>query len=357
MRYAVIMAGGQGKRLWPMSRAGRPKQLLPLLAGKSLLEMALERLTGAFARENIYVITSAEYAAAVTAALPQLPAGNVIGEPVGRDTANAVALAAAILAGKDPAATMAVFTADHVIRPVGAFQDSVARACQAAEADPKALVTFGIRPTWPHTGLGYIQVGQYVGEGVFAVEGFKEKPDHQAARRYVESGQHYWNSGMFVWALPAIQAALAEYLPDSAGKLKGVTEAVRNGRDPAALLQQVYPTLRKISIDYAVMERARVVKMVELGCEWVDIGSWPSLEGVSELDDEGNVVLAENAVVRDGARNILVSEHGHLLAVMGVDDCIIVHTADATLVCAKNDSQELKNLVDEITARYGRKYV
>ncbi|MCY2923828.1 MAG: sugar phosphate nucleotidyltransferase, partial [Planctomycetota bacterium] len=233
MRYAVILAGGQGRRLWPMSRSASPKQLLPLLEGKSLLKVAVERLAGAFAPEAIYVITNAEYAFATAAALPQLPAGHVVGEPVGRDTANAVALGAAVLAGKDPGATMAVFTADHIIRPMEAFLDSVDRAARAAEADRDALVTFGVRATWPHTGLGYIQAGEYVGEGVFAVEGFKEKPDHQAARQYVESGKHYWNSGMFVWTLGAIRSALAKFLPDSVAKLRPVGLAAREGRDIA----------------------------------------------------------------------------------------------------------------------------
>ena len=356
MRYAVILAGGQGRRLWPMSRSARPKQLLPLLAGKSLLEVAVDRLSGSFAPEAIYVITNAQYVAATAAALPQLPAENVVGEPAGRDTANAVALGAAILAGKDAGATMAVFTADHIIRPVAAFLASVDRACQAAEADRGALVTFGVRATWPHTGLGYIEAGQYVGEGVFAVEGFKEKPDHQAARRYVESGKHYWNSGMFVWTLEAIQAALREFLPETARRLEPVTRAVRDNRDVAPLLADIYPALTKISIDYAVMERARTVRMVELGCEWLDVGSWPAVGEVSELDADGNVVLAENAVVLDSGGNVIVSEDDHLLAVMGMDECVIVHTPDATLVCRKGDSQRLKALVDQIAARYGQRY-
>lgn len=356
MRYAVILAGGQGKRLWPMSRSARPKQLLPLLEGKSLLEVAVDRLSGLFAPEAIYVITNAEYVAATAGALPQLPPGNVVGEPVGRDTANAVALGAAILAGKDPGATMAVFTADHIIRPVEAFLDSVDRAACAAEADREALVTFGVRATWPHTGLGYIQAGEYVGEGVFAVEGFKEKPDHQTARRYVESGKYYWNSGMFVWTLEAIRTALREYLPETAGQLEPVTRAVRDGQNIVPLIEATYPGLAKISIDYAVMERAKKVRMVELGCEWLDVGSWPAMGEVSELDDDGNVVLAANAVVLDSERNVIVSEDDHLLAVMGVDDCVIVHTPDVTLVCSKSDSQRLKALVDQVGARYGRRY-
>jgi mannose-1-phosphate guanylyltransferase len=357
MRYAVIMAGGAGKRLWPLSRTKRPKQLLPLLRGKSLLELAVERLDGLFENENIWVITNAEYADRIADALPDIPRENIVGEPEGRDTANAIALAAEILAAKDEQGTMAVFTADHVIRPAERFAEAVRLALQAAEEHPDALLTFGIRPTWPHTGLGYIQCEPTLTDGVHDVLGFQEKPDHATARRYVESGKYYWNSGMFIWKLSAIRAALEEFLPDSKEKLAPVGRAVSERRDPGPLLVKTYPTLEKISIDYAVMEKARTVLMVELNCEWLDIGSWPALESVTELDEAGNVVVAENAVILDGSHNIVISEDDHLLAVLGMDDCIFVHSADATLVCDKSDSQRLKELVKQIEERYGQKYI
>ena len=357
MRYAVIMAGGAGKRLWPLSRKSRPKQLLPLIEGKSLLEMAVGRLDGIFEHKNILVITNAEYADQVAQALPQLPAENIVGEPVGRDTANAIALGAELLAGRDDDATMAVFTADHVIRPVDRFAETMRSACEAAEEHTEALLTFGIRPTWPHTGLGYIHCERTPVDGVYNVEGFKEKPDHQTARHYVESGLYYWNSGMFVWKVSAIRKVLAEFLPDSVKKLSGIAEAVRAGKDYSGILAQVYPTLKKISIDYAVMEKAHKVYMVDLNCEWLDIGSWPSLADVTELDEAGNVVVAKNAALLDSFRNVVVTEDDHLLAVLGMDDCIIVHSADATLVCNKSDSQRLKELVDLIGRKYGDKYV
>ncbi len=357
MRYAVIMAGGAGKRLWPMSRMERPKQLLPLIGGKNLLEMAVERLTGVFENENILVVTNAEYAGQVAEALPQLPAENIIGEPEGRDTANAIVLGAELLAGRDEDATMAVFTADHVIRPVECFAKAVRQACNAAEEFTDTLITFGICPTWPHTGLGYIHCLKTPVNGVFHVEGFKEKPDHPTARRYVESGQYYWNSGMFVWKISAIRKALAEFLPDSLEKLAPISQAVRDGKDYTDILAEVYPTLEKISIDYAVMEKAHKVLMVDMTCEWLDIGSWPALEGVCELDEAGNVVVAENTALLDSFRNIVVTEDDHLLAVLGMDDCIIVHSGDATLVCNKSDSQRLKELVELIQQKYGDKYL
>ena len=356
MRHAVIMAGGAGTRLWPLSRSRRPKQLLPLLDGRNLLDLAVERLAGMFDNENIYVITNAEYADQVAAALEQIPKANIVGEPEGRDTANAVALGAEIIAGRDPQATMAVFTADHVIRPVESFHATIETACRAAEADAQALVTFGVKPTWPHTGLGYIQCGAQT-DGVYEVLGFREKPDHHTARQYVESGKYYWNSGMFIWQVRAIRDAMRELLPDSADKLAPVSEAVAAGQDITALLAEVYPTLEKISIDYAVMEKASRVRMVPLSCEWLDVGSWPALENVVEGRKPDNTVVAENVVTLDSSGNVIVAETDHLLAVLGMDNCVIIHAPDATLVCRKSDSQRLKELVALLEKRYGRKYL
>lgn len=358
MRYAVIMAGGAGKRLWPLSRRQEPKQLLKLFGGKSLIQIAVDRLDGLFDPERIYIITNEEYADLLAEAAPNVPRENVIGEPCGRDTANAIALAAELLAAKDPEGSMAVFTADHIIRPQDCFEKSVQRGLDAVESDNQTLMTLGVRPTWPHTGLGYIEVGEEVDKGVFEVNGFKEKPDHTTARRYVEGGGYYWNSGMFLWTLPAIRAALREFLPETTEKLAPVHEAVKAGRPIRELLAEVYPSLEKISIDYAVMEKARKVRMVELRCEWIDMGSWPALELVQEPDDTGNTIVADNVAVMDSFRNIIVSQDkDHLVAVLGLDDCIVVHSEDATLVCNKDDSQRLKELVAAVEKHYGRKFI
>jgi mannose-1-phosphate guanylyltransferase len=261
-----------------------------------------------------------------------------------------------LVSARDESATMALFTADHVIRPQADFAKAVDLACGVAEQDPDALVTFGIRPSWPHTGLGYIHCADQIRPGVYRVSDFKEKPDHQTARQYVETGEYFWNSGMFVWTLPAIQKALTKHLPDSAEKLACVAEAAKGGGDYQAVLQEVYPTLHPISIDYAVMEKADNVLMTELGCEWLDVGHWPALDDVCEGDSGGNVIIADNTVVTDSNRNILVSEEEHLLAVVGMDDCIVVHTKDATLVCSKSDSQRLKDLLNDIEAQYGARF-
>ena len=351
------MAGGVGQRLWPLSRKRRPKQLLSLVDGKSLLDVAVERLSGIFDDENIYIVTNAEYVNDIAAALPQLPAANIIGEPEGRNTANAVALGAAILAGKDEDGTMAVFTADHVIRPVDQFAQSVESACRTAEAEDDVLVTFGIRPTSPHTGLGYVHCSSQASEsGIFDVVGFVEKPDHSTARRYVEDGNYYWNSGMFVWTIPTIQDALGEFLPDSRDKLTAITRAVAEGSDFTDIMGEIYPHLQKISIDYAVMEKAHKVRMVPLSCEWLDIGAWPAVETIAEGDDLGNAVVASTTVLLDSCRNVIVSEDDHLLAVIGMDDCVIVHSPDATLICKKSDSQRLKELLSMIENKSPGRY-
>ena len=356
MRYAVIMAGGSGRRLWPMSRQNRPKQLLPLLGGQSLLQIAVERLQGVFANENILIITNNDYADMIAEVMPEIPRENIVGEPAIRDTANAIALGVEVLSARDPNATMALFTADHVIRPQEKFAEAVGLACEVAEDNPDTLVTFGVTPTWPHTGLGYIHCKETLRDKVRKVIDFKEKPDHRTARRYVETGEHFWNSGMFVWTLEAIREALAEHLPDSVAKLAPIGEAIRDGKDYASLLTDIYPTLTPISIDYAVMEKARHVLMCELPCEWLDVGSWPALSEVCDHDDDGNVVIADKALVMDCSHNIIVSDGDHVLAVAGMDDCIIIHSADATLVCNKADAQRLKDLVNAMEDRFGSDY-
>jgi mannose-1-phosphate guanylyltransferase len=357
MRYAVIMAGGSGKRLWPASRQDKPKQLIRLVDGKALLEVAVGRLEGMFDPAHILIVTNQAYSAQVSAMLPTLPPENIIGEPQGRDTANAIALAAEIIAARNPRAAMAVFTADHIIRPEEEFLACIEQAFAAAERDDKALVTFGIRPTYPNTGLGYVHCGEKDANGIRPVVDFKEKPDHHTARHYVESGEYFWNSGMFVWQVQTILGALRRLLPASAEALAPVGQAAKAGRDFTALLAKVYPTLPKISIDYAIMEKAGHVLMVELTCQWLDVGSWPALADVAALDSQGNAILAARAAMLDSNANVIYSDDDHLVAVVGMDNCIVVHTADATLVCNKSDSQRLRELVDWVGKHYGSEYV
>lgn len=360
---AVIMAGGSGTRLWPLSRRARPKQLLRIVEGRSLIDLAYERIRSAFAAEDIYVIALADHLPAIAKELPDLPEANLIGEPTGRDTAAAIGLAAAILHRRDPETVMGVFTADHLIRPADVFATIVRRGMAAAVAYPEALVTFGIKPTEAHTGLGYVERGGSVTSGVWAVGSFKEKPDLETARGYVASGDYYWNSGMFAWRTAAILGRLERHLPGTHGAALDL--AVGCGtEDGFRRAREVYPSLERISIDFAVMEKAAAetsesspsVLVVEMDLEWLDVGNWTALPEVLGADDAGNVLSLERSALLDGRNNILVSEDDHLIGVIGVEDLVIVHSRDATLVCHKDQVQRIKELVGRLEDGHKGRY-
>jgi len=355
MRYAVIMAGGAGTRLWPASRSSRPKQLLRLFGGKSLLRESFERVVRVIPVERITVITGARHLPLVAEELPEVSPDNLFGEPCGRDTASAVGLSAAILRERDAEAVLGVFTADHVIGPPERFERAIHAGFAAAERHPDALVTFGIRPVSPHTGYGYVQRGDEIGPGVFAVARFTEKPDAETAARYVLDGRYYWNSGMFVWRADTVLEQLRLHLPECRD---GVTRIARawSGGQRDTTLKSVYPVLPKISIDYAVLERAPRVLVVEMDCSWVDVGSWAALEAVIAPDAHGNVPAAARVLHLDSKGTITASEEDHLIATLGVEDLIIVHTRDATLVAQRSQAQRLKELVAAIQARFGTTY-
>jgi mannose-1-phosphate guanylyltransferase len=367
MQYGVIMAGGAGTRLWPLSRKDRPKQLLPVVRGKSLLQLSYERLRGLLPPDRIFVCTGAAHGQAVLDNLPELPKENLLGEPAGRDTANAVGFPAAVLHQRDKDAVTAVVTADHVIAPVEKFQAAIKTAFEVVEAEPQSLVTFGIVPSYGHTGLGYIHRGESLAAGArfggaYRVLSFKEKPDKSTADRYAESGRYYWNSGMFVWRCDTVLNELAIHLPDA---YKGLSTIGQAWDTPGAqqVLDQVYPTLTKKSIDYAVMEpasqgkgKAHVV-VVEMPVQWLDVGSWPALAETLESDDHNNASSCPFSVFLDSDDNIIVSEDpAHLVTTIGISDMIIVHTRDATMVCPKSEAQRVKELVGKVKEKYGERY-
>jgi mannose-1-phosphate guanylyltransferase len=364
MRHAVILAGGAGTRLWPLSRGVRPKQFLSVVGGKSLLRLAYERIVGVVDPDNIYVCTGESLRDAVLEHLPELSDGQVIGEPVARNSANAIALSCATIEAADPDASIAFLTADHVIEPIDAFRSSLATGFGVAEALPDALVTFGIVPTSPHTGLGYIEVGEPVGDDGVLAEArvalqYVEKPDAEKAQQFVDSGRFWWNSGMFVARPSAFLGALRHTLPDT---VNVVTAAAADAENGPTLLDEAYPDFRSISIDYAAMEPTargendqRVV-VVPFAIDWLDVGSWPQLAEVLSADAGGNSSLGAIVMV-DSQGNIVVSDDPlHLVAVMGVSDMIVVSTKDVTMVCPKDQAQRVRDLVAHVEATHGPRF-
>ncbi len=367
MRYAVIIAGGTGTRLWPLSRGARPKQLLSVGGGKSLLRLAYDRLAGLLSPDQIFICAGSAHREAIVDHLPELPADNFLGEPLGRDTANAIGFASAVLASRDPQAELAFLTADHVIEPVSAFQDALRTGFELVERDPLVLVTFGIPPSSPHTGLGYIERAEPAevlptgAAPVFGVSAFTEKPDLATATAYLASGRHLWNAGMFVWRADTLLAQLAAYLPQSYAGVRRIADAWET---PArnVVLKEVYADLPKISIDYAVMEPAArgdgsaKVLVVPMAVDWLDVGSWPTLARTFENDSAQNAANTVTVLV-DSEGNIVVSDDPeHLVATVGLRDTIIVHTRDVTMVCPKGSAERVKDLVARVHDAHGSRY-
>jgi len=359
MDYAVIMAGGTGKRLWPLSRQLRPKQVLKLLDGQTLLRRCFDRLRPICEDRNILVLTNAGYADLVRENLPELPYGNVIAEPAVRDTAGAIGLAATVLSKYDPNATMAVVTADQIIEPDDVFQTAMKSAVAFINANPDAMVTFGIKPTFPSTQLGYIQLAPTPERDneLSPVRSFREKPDEKAAAGYVESGDYCWNSGMFVWKARTVLEALTSRLAAAAEPLRRI-QAAWDGPLQDEVLKEWFPKLPKISIDYAVMETAQRVFAIRLDCRWLDMGSFAALADIIESDAEDNIVVAGHSELMDSNNNIIVTEDtGHLIAVIGLKNMVVAHSRDATLVCPIGETHRLKDLLAQIKAHKGEQFL
>ncbi|HEC02664.1 MAG TPA: mannose-1-phosphate guanylyltransferase [Phycisphaerales bacterium] len=362
MDYAVIMAGGTGKRLWPLSRQKRPKQVLELLDGQTLLRRCFERLSPMFDIRNIIVLTNAGYADVVRENLSELPANNVIAEPAVRDTAGAIGLVSTILKKYDPEAAIAVVTADQIIEPAEILQQALKDALTYVNDNPDDMVTFGIQPTFASTGLGYIKCVEgkkcpNCRNEVFTVEAFREKPDEKTAKKYLETGEYFWNSGMFVWKARTILANLAKFLPEATEPLARI-QADWDSPNQEQSLQEWFVKLPKISIDYAVMEKADGVKAIELDCRWLDMGSFAALADIINSDENNNVVVAGQSELFDCKDSIIVTEDkGHLIAAIGLENMVVAHSPDATLVCHVDQTHRLKELLDLIKDHGGEKFL
>ncbi|MCA9245192.1 MAG: mannose-1-phosphate guanylyltransferase [Phycisphaerales bacterium] len=355
--FAVIMAGGSGTRLWPLSRRRRPKQLLALVDGRSLLRHALDRIAPLFTPENTFIVAGEEHRDLITAEASELPAANFIGEPVGRNTANAIGLAAHVLYRRDPDAVMAVFSADHVIEPMDVFQTAIRVGMKAAVRDETPLVTFGIRPTAPHTGYGYLRCGDAIGGGAFRVRAFVEKPNLETAERYLAKGEYLWNAGIFCWRISAILNELRRYAPENCAALETIT---KNWGDPAASaeIRAQFAQLKSVSIDYAVMEHAKSVAVVPMECQWRDIGSWSALSADCAADDAGNMRIGANIVGMESHNNLIVSDGAseRLVLLIGVNDLVVVDTPDATLICRRDLEQRVRDGLKLVQERVGDEY-
>jgi len=349
--YAVIMAGGRGERFWPMSTAQRPKQLLDLVGDKPLIAESVERVKSVIPAERVFVITNQDLVEATCEALPDLPPENIIGEPMGRDTAAAVALGCAVVESKSPNAVFAVLTADHVMGDIPIFERTLEDA-MAFAAREEVLITMGIKPTHPDTGFGYIRVAgerDVPGESTFFdVKKFEEKPDLSRARSFVKSGKCYWNSGMFIWSAASVRNAFAKYCPPLTRMMDVVMPTI--GTETFAdVLRKEYENLSKISVDYALMEKADNIVMAVGEFKWDDVGSWPAIENHFEQDESDNTRIGTTELL-NSTGNIVYSRD-RLTACLGVENLIVVQAEGVTLVCAKEQAQNIKQLVKALHER------
>lgn len=365
MRYALIIAGGSGTRLWPMSTRGLPKQLIPFIDGKSLLQVSMQRLKGLVPDEQVYICAGESQRQAMLDGLPGLTPDRFIGEPCGRDTLNAVGLGAAVLGRNDENAIVAVFTADHLIEPADQFRQIVETGYTVAEEQPNTLVTFGITPTHPATCYGYLQLGDPLPEhGASVVSEFKEKPDLDTATAYHKAGpeKYLWNSGMFVWRSSALMDCIRRFAPDNYLGLSEVVDAWDTDRR-TEVLARIYPTLNKVSVDYAVMEpaskddRSRVVA-VPMPLSWLDVGSWPSFAQTLEKDPAGNTTAGCKTLLLDSANTLTASsDPDHLITAIGCEDLVIIHTPTATLVCKADQAEKIKELHKQVGEKFGEEWL
>ena len=354
MLHAIVMAGGSGTRFWPASRAGLPKQLLPLAGAKTLLEDTVERLDGLVPPERVMIVTAQRLLPAVRSQLPAVPESGLVGEPCKRDTAPCVGLAALLVSRHDPDATMAVMPSDHVIKPAETFRAAIRQAATLVEEAPGRLVTFGIKPTYPAESFGYIQQGDSLpgpagAAAVHRVARFREKPPASVAQEYLAAGNFLWNAGIFVWKAKTILAALAERQPECLAHLKTIA-AVWDTPDREAVFAREFAAIKGISIDYAVLEHATDVAVIEAPFAWDDLGGWSAVARQRGADAEGNTVVGRHLGI-DTVRTIVTGSDDHLVVTMGLEDMLVVHTPDATLVADRSHEEAVRRVVAELEKR------
>jgi mannose-1-phosphate guanylyltransferase len=355
MLYATIMAGGSGTRFWPASRRARPKQLLQLFGETSMLQASVGRLSGLVAPENISVLTNTMLVEATRQQLPALPASAIIGEPCKRDTAPCIALAAGLIARRDPEATILVTPADHVIQRVDLFHQAVRAGELLLNDDPSRIVTFGIQPTYPATVFGYIERGESIGESAWRVARFREKPDEANARQFVESGKFFWNAGIFMWRCQTVLDALTQFEPQMMTLISQIVDSA--GSDSFdRVFQDCFTAIKGKSIDYAVMEHYQNVCVIRAPFDWDDVGNWTAIPRLAGVDAQGNTSSGKTMLL-DSNNCIVHSSSEHLVVTLGVNDCIVVHAGDATLVADGTNESAVRRIVEELELRGLNEYL
>lgn len=369
MLFTVVMAGGSGTRFWPESRAKRPKQLLPMFGDKTMIRATLHRLGDLVPSERSLIATTALLAEPIAKELPELAKDAILIEPCKRDTAPAIGLAALHVVKKDPKGIMAIMPSDHVIQNAAAFQQTIRLATALVEEDPKRLVTFGIRPSYPAESFGYIERSQPLAThtplpcfeanlpGIYEVKKFHEKPKAEVAQSYLDQGGYYWNSGIFIWRAQTILDAIAEFQPEMHQHLMTIDRAIGQD-DYQEVLQREFEAITPISIDLGVMEYASDVVVVEAPFDWDDIGSWRAIERLRDTDAQGNVIDAKRHLGLDTSGTIVRSaDPNHVVVTMGVDDLIVIVTPDATLVASKKNEESIRQVTKELGNRGWSEYL
>jgi mannose-1-phosphate guanylyltransferase len=341
--YAVIMAGGIGARFWPRSKKKSPKQLLKIIGERTMIQETFTRLNGLVPKENILVVTNETQKPGIMEQLPEIPVENIIVEPFGRNTAACIGLASVIIQQRSPDAVTFVMPADHIIRDNERFIDTLKTAAQFAYDNP-ALVTIGIQPTKPETGYGYIQIDEDSGKNnVYKVLTFAEKPNYATAVSFLESGDFFWNSGMFIWKLDTILNEIKHLMPDLNEGLVQMREHIKNPDFPN-ILSGIYGQLKSISIDYGIMEKSDKVFLVKGQFSWSDVGSWEAVYELSDKDQDGNVKVG--TVYTDMAMDSYIYSPEKFTAVIGLDNVVVINCNDALLICKRDKAQDVKNIID-----------
>ncbi len=341
--YAIIMAGGIGTRFWPRSKKKLPKQLLQVFGDNTMIQNTVLRLKGIVNNEDIYIITNKVQKQEILKQLPQIPVENIIEEPFGRNTAACIGLGSIITGNKAKDSVTLVLPADHIIRDVESFHKTIKRAAEFAFTS-EGLVTIGIKPSRPETGYGYIQIDERtVADNIFKVYTFAEKPNYATAVRFLESGDFFWNSGMFIWRTDAILKEIEIYMPDLFEGLQTLQKRIGKS-DFEETLSNVYGKLRNISIDYGIMEKSRKVFLTKGEFAWSDVGSWEEVYQLSEKNGNGNAIVGN--VYADMATDSYIYSPDKFTAVVGIENLIVINTDDALLICRRDQAQDVKKVVD-----------